>query len=98
MICELMQMDVANASLYDGASSGAEAVLVCLRATERPRVLVSEAVHPHAREVMASYLSGTPTVLQEIPAIHGVTDLEALSKALKEDVACVLMQQPNMFG
>ena len=96
MVCELFQMDVANASLYDGASSVAEAAVLSLRATERPRILVSEALHPHAREVIATYL--TEAILQEIPTVNGVTDLEALGKALRDDVACVIMQQPNVFG
>ena len=98
MICELMQMDVANASLYDGASGVAEAAALALRATERPRILVAETLHPHAREVVATYLSGAKAVIQEIPSINGVTDLEALGKALKDDVACLIMQQPNVFG
>ncbi|MBI3996148.1 MAG: aminomethyl-transferring glycine dehydrogenase subunit GcvPA [Candidatus Omnitrophica bacterium] len=98
MVCELMQMEVANASLYDGASSTAEAVILSLRATEQPRVLLSEALHPHAREVIATYLIGANAIVQEIPAVNGVTDLEALGKALRDDVACVVMQQPNVFG
>ncbi len=98
MVCELFQMEVANASLYDGASSAAEAAVLSFRATERPRILISEAVHPHVREVVATYLQGTPTILQVIPTINGVTDLEALGKALRDDVACLIMQQPNVFG
>ena len=98
MICELLQMDVANASLYDGASSVAEAALLAFRATERPRILMSEAVHPHARQVVSTYLIGSQAVLQELPTVGGVTDLEALGRALGEDVACVIMQQPNVFG
>lgn len=98
MICELFQMDVANASLYDGASSAAEAVVLSLRAKERPRVLISESVHPHTREVIATYLSGAEAILQFIPTVSGLTDLEDLEKSLKDDVACVLMQQPNVFG
>jgi len=98
MVCELFQMDVANASLYDGASSLAEAVVLALRATERPRVLISEAVHPHTREVVLTYVNGTHVIVQEIPAAHGTTDVEALGKALKDDVACVVLQQPNVFG
>ena len=98
MICELFQMEVANASLYDGASSVAEAAVLSRRAAERPRILISEAVHPHARQVVAAYLSGAHAILQEIPTVNGVTDLEALSKALRDDVACVILQQPNVFG
>ena len=78
MICELFQMEVANASLYDGASSAAEAAVLALRATQRPRVLVSEALHPHARQTIATYLSGAKAALQEIPTVNGVTDVESL--------------------
>ncbi len=98
MVCELLGMEIANASLYDGASSAAEAAMLALRATERGRIVVSEAVHPHVRQVLASYLIGAPATLQIIPSVNGVTDLEALGKALKDDVACVLLQQPNVFG
>ncbi len=98
MICELFQMDVANASLYDGASSLAEAAVMAMRTTERPRVLISEAVHPHARQVVSTYLDGADATIQEIPSVNGVTDIEALRTALRDDVACVLMQQPNVFG
>ena len=98
MVCALLEMEVANASLYDGASSVAEAAVLSVRATARPRVLISEALHPHAREVVATYLGGAQAILQEIPTVNGVTDLEALGKALQDDVACVLMQQPNVFG
>ncbi len=98
MVCELLQMDVANASMYDGASSVAEAAVLSFRAMERPRILISEAVHPHARQVVATYLGGTPTVVQTIPTVNGVTDVEALGKALRDDVACVVLQQPNIFG
>ena len=98
LVCELMQMDVANASLYDGASALAEGALMALRASGRPRVLVSEAIHPHSRQVVATYLSGFPCVIQEIPHTNGVTDLEALAAANREDVAAVFLQQPNVFG
>ncbi|MBI3087478.1 MAG: aminomethyl-transferring glycine dehydrogenase subunit GcvPA [Candidatus Omnitrophica bacterium] len=105
LICELMQMEVANASMYDGASSFAEAAVLALRtrpatggAGGRNRLLISEAVHPHYRQAASTYLSGFPCAIQQIPQTNGVTDLEALAAALKEDVAAVLMQQPNVFG
>ncbi len=98
LICQLFQMDVANASLYDGASSAAEAVLVALRCRARTRVLVSETVHPHIRQVISTYLSQSEAVFQEIPAVNGLTDIEALDRASAEDVACVVLQQPNVFG
>lgn len=98
MICQLMQMEVSNASLYDGASSVAEAAVLALRVSGRGRVLISEGLHPHAREVVATYLGGANAVIQQIPTVNGVTDLEALSKAIRDDVACVILQHPNVFG
>ncbi len=98
LICQLMQMEVANASLYDGASALSEAALLALRATGRTRLLVSEAVHPHYRQTLATYLQGASCTLQTIPHTNGVTDVEALAAALNHDVAAVLMQQPNVFG
>ncbi|MBI3322841.1 MAG: aminomethyl-transferring glycine dehydrogenase subunit GcvPA [Candidatus Omnitrophica bacterium] len=98
MVCELMQMDVANASIYDGASSLAEAAVLAVRTSGRSRLLISEAVHPHHRQVLSTYLSGFSCVLQEIPTTNGVTDLEHLAAAVKDDVAAVILQQPNVFG
>ena len=98
MVCELFQMEVANASMYDGASSAAEAVILAARATARPRILVSEGLHPHARETIATYLIGADAIVQDIPTVNGVTDLEALARALGDDVAGVVMQQPNVLG
>ncbi|MBI4353666.1 MAG: aminomethyl-transferring glycine dehydrogenase subunit GcvPA [Candidatus Omnitrophica bacterium] len=98
LICELMGMEVANASLYDGASALAEAATMSLRAHARPRLLIAQTVHPHYRQVMSTYLSGFPCVVQEIPSTNGVVDLEALAKALNDDVAAVILQQPNVFG
>lgn len=98
MVCELLQMDVANASLYDGASGVGEAGVLSLRATDRRRILVSEAVHPHARQTLATYLRGSQATLQEIPSVRGLTDLDALANTLGGDAACLILQQPNVFG
>lgn len=98
MVCELMQMEVANASLYDGASGVAEAALLALRATGRTRVLVSEALHPHMLQTLSTYLMGGPAIIQQVPSINGVTDLEAVGQAVRDDVACLILQHPNVFG
>jgi len=55
-------------------------------------------VHPHYREVIATYLSGVPCTIQEIPHVNGITDIDALRAAMKDDVAAVILQQPNVFG
>ena len=98
MICELTGLEVANASLYDGASALAEAGLLAARVTQRPRLLVSEAVHPEYRQTLRTYAQGSTVVVEEIPATNGITDVAALAGRLRDDVAGMLIQSPNFFG
>ncbi|MEE2703140.1 MAG: aminomethyl-transferring glycine dehydrogenase subunit GcvPA [Myxococcota bacterium] len=95
LICQLTGLEVANASLYDGASSLAEAVLMALRITRRPRVLVSAGVHPHYRQVLNTYLAGNHPEIEVVAlAGDGRTELASVG----EDFAAVVVQQPNFFG
>ncbi|RMD81725.1 MAG: aminomethyl-transferring glycine dehydrogenase subunit GcvPA [Candidatus Dadabacteria bacterium] len=97
----LMGLDVANASLYDGASALAEAVLMALRlGNGRRRILVSRAVHPEYRAVVETYLRGSDRgKVEYVPAGgDGRTDLEALEKMCREDVAAVCVGYPNFYG
>ena len=98
LLCQLTQMEMANASLYDGATALAEAVIMAQAITKRKRVLVPRAVSPFYRRVVESYTQGLDTVLEEVPFSDGTTDLEALKTALGDDVAAVILQQPNFFG
>ncbi|HBP63631.1 MAG TPA: aminomethyl-transferring glycine dehydrogenase subunit GcvPA, partial [Desulfosporosinus sp.] len=98
LVCELTGMDAANASMYDGASALAEAALMTCDATRREKVLVLQTVHPEYREVMKTYLPPRGVELVEIPFHEGVADLSALEAALQEDVAGVVIQNPNFFG
>jgi glycine dehydrogenase subunit 1 len=99
-MCMLTGMEVSNASMYDGASSAAEAVLMALRITRKNRILISGTVHPEYRQVIKTYTNIDSTEIVEIPYNDkGVTDPEKLSKALEEaDAACVVIQSPNFFG
>lgn len=97
MICELTGMDVSNASMYDGASSAAEAAMMCLD-RRRQQVLVSESVHPETIETIRTYCWGRNVPFQTIPVKNGLTDLDALKGILNQKTACVFMQQPNFFG
>ncbi|MBE9528961.1 MAG: aminomethyl-transferring glycine dehydrogenase subunit GcvPA [Proteobacteria bacterium] len=99
-VARLTGMDVANASLYDGASAVAEAVLMAGRITKRPGVLVSRALHPEYREVTETYLNATPEDIHEIPYCpdSGTTFVDAIETALGESIGSVVIQNPNFFG
>lgn len=97
MICELTGMEVANASVYDGASAAAEAAAMC-RDRKRSVALISETVHPDVINTVRTYCYGAGTEMKVVPAKDGKTDLAALKKLLAEDTACLIFQQPNFFG
>ncbi|WP_226035039.1 aminomethyl-transferring glycine dehydrogenase subunit GcvPA [Aquibacillus saliphilus] len=98
MICELTGMDVANSSMYDGATALAEATNLSAAQTKRNKILVSKAVHPESRAVIKSYSSGQRVEVVEIDHKDGVTDLDALKKEIDEHTASVVLQYPNFFG
>jgi glycine dehydrogenase subunit 1 len=98
MVCQLTGMEVANASMYDGSTALAEAVLMALRVKRnRPRVVLASNVHPHYRIVVKTYLANLDVDLVEAPfGEDGRLDLEAL--ALDDKTAAVVVQSPNFFG
>lgn len=97
MVARLLGLDVANASMYEGATSLAEACLMARRHTRRDRVLVSRAVHPQYRAVLRTYLE--PEAVTEVPCgPDGATDTGALAGLLTPEVAAVVVQSPNFFG
>jgi glycine dehydrogenase subunit 1 len=103
MICALTGLEVANASLYDGASAAAEAVILAVRQTNRARVAVARGLHPAYRRVIATYTRHLNIELVDLPFTDGVTDdltdTTALDKAgLGSDVAAVVVAQPNALG
>ena len=99
-ICLLTGMDIANASVYDGATALAEAAIMALNENGRKKVLVSRAVDPNYRAVLTTYCDGLDVQVDEIPlTAAGTTDLVALAKAVaSKDYACVALQSPNFFG
>ncbi len=99
MICELTGMDIANASMYDGSTGAAEAVMMAVRVTGRDGVLVARSVHPEYREVMMTYAQHQEHSAREVGfSEDGQIDLAALEAAITEETACVLVQSPNFFG
>lgn len=99
-ICLLTGMDIANASVYDGATALAEAAIMALHATERHKILVSEAVHPNYRAVLRTYCDGLDVAVDEVPfTAEGTTDLQTLERAVAGgEYAAVALQSPNFFG
>jgi glycine dehydrogenase subunit 1 len=98
MICELTGMDVANASMYDGATSLAESAIMAVRITKRKHILVSEALHPEYRKVLWTYARAFGIRIIEIPTPSGLSDMDDLTAGMDPETACVMVQYPNFFG
>ncbi len=100
LMCQLTGMEVSNASLYDGASGLAEAVLMASRITKRKKVLLSQAIHPEYRRVIQTYIDPDQQEIVLIPyqKDEGRTDEKILFDLLKEDTGAVVIQSPNFFG
>jgi glycine dehydrogenase subunit 1 len=103
LICELTGMEVASASHYDGATATAEAALMACRLTHRTTIAVSTAVNPQVRRVLATYSAGPGIEIVEVQADtseggSGLTGADAAAGSLGPETACLVAQQPNMFG
>jgi glycine dehydrogenase subunit 1 len=101
LVAMLLGMEVANASMYDGASAAAEAVLMALRMhPQRTRVILSRALHPQYREVVRTYAAGASEIeLIEAPwGADGRTDVDWLAGRTDAQTAAVVVGHPNVFG
>lgn len=99
MVCELTGMEVANASIYDGATSTGEAALMAMAVTRRSGILLPGNLHPHYRRVVHNYVSGLGTDVRKIePQADGLLDPASVASAVDDKTACVIVQSPNFFG
>ncbi|MBZ5536765.1 MAG: aminomethyl-transferring glycine dehydrogenase subunit GcvPA [Acidobacteriia bacterium] len=99
LMCQLTGMDVANASMYDGATAMTESALMAQRITSRTDLLVAETVHPEYREVLLTYTRHLNTRVRNVAFTEsGQVDLDDLKKRLSDKIAAVIIQSPNFFG
>ena len=97
-LCRLTEMEVANASLYDGGTALYEAMMMALRVTRRNRVIVDDSVSPITRTMIRSYTSNLGIELIETPSARGLPDRDAIRGKLDDHTAAVIVQNPTFFG
>ncbi len=101
MVAELLGTEVANASMYDGATAMAEGALIAISSTKkRNRIVLSKTVHPAYRRVMKTYVEGTGIEVVETggDADQFATTVDDIRPFISDDLACVVVQYPNFFG
>lgn len=99
MMCQLTGMDVANASLYEGGSAVAEAVLMAMGITNRTgEILIAESVHPEYRQTLTTYMANLKCTVRMIPTPNGFLNPDDVSKAVNDQTIAVIAQSPNFFG
>lgn len=98
LLCRLTGMEAANASMYEGATSLAEAALMACRITRKEKIIVSDAVYASYLRVLETYMDRPGFSLEIIPSKDGLSDINAFAKAVDDDTAACFIQHPNMFG
>lgn len=99
LMCQLTGMDVANASMYDGATALTESALMAQRITGRNDLLVAETLHPEYREVLLTYTKHLESKVRTVPFTEtGQVNLEVLKERLSGRIAAFIIQSPNFFG
>lgn len=98
LMCALTGHEVANASLYEGGSSVAEAMLMALGITKRQEVLIAESVHPEYRQTVETYAKNLNCRVKTLPTPNGTLNPDDVKAAVSDATACVIAQSPNFFG
>lgn len=100
LICQITDMDVANASMYDGASGLAESCIMGINITKRNEIIISSALHPDYKQVVKTYAKARDFTVKDISfdKDKGVTSVEELKESISNRTAAVLIQNPNFFG
>jgi glycine dehydrogenase subunit 1 len=99
LVCQLTGLEVANASLYEGGSAVAEAVIMAMAVTGRTgKIALAESVHPEYRRTLSTYLANQETRIETLPAPAGFLDPSEVNRVLDEQTACLVVQHPNFFG
>ena len=99
LICQLTGMDVSNASLYEGATALSEAAFMAMRVTRRhDKIVVLGSVHPEYRQVLGTYFGNLSTEVVVVPIGEGTVNLADVEAAVDGQTACLIFQQPNVFG
>ena len=97
-ICRLLEMDVANASVYDCGSAVFEATMMASRVTKRTRIVIDDSVNPLYRGMLDTLTANIDCEIVTIPHKNGAPDMDALRRAVNESTAGVIVQNPNFFG
>ncbi|MBL7136552.1 MAG: aminomethyl-transferring glycine dehydrogenase subunit GcvPA [Candidatus Marinimicrobia bacterium] len=98
LICQLTNMEVANASLYDGATALAEAAIMSVNTTGRNKILISPLINPFTIDVLRTYLSNRAIEIELLPESSGLSDFTDLADNLNDKIAALLVQSPNFLG
>ena len=97
-ICRLMDMEVANASLYDGGTALYEAAMMAVRITGRKKIVLDSGLSPIYRSMLDCYTRNLKLEFDELPFEHGATDRDAARERIDDDTAAILLQNPNFYG
>ncbi len=97
-MCALTQMEVSNASLYDGGTALYEAVMMAIRITGRTKVVMDGGVSPIFRKILRTYTHHLQYRFEETPVVHGQASREEIIKRLDSQTAVLILQNPNFFG